>query len=124
MYSILAGTPPIKSFPDDDRIRVVWAQPAIYKNLNGTTNVPNAEIMLKEVLEDGSLGEVPLYVYVAVAELDAVRPMTIWKGNRRTEQTWNKFKSYESKMEFSFNFDVNQPESIKFTDKKQNPRYR
>jgi hypothetical protein len=123
MYTILAGTPPIKSFPNDDKIRVVWAQSVIYKNLNGTTNVPNAEIMLKEVLEDGSLKELPLFVYVAVAELDAVRPMTIWKGNRKTEQTWDEFKSYESKMEFSFNFDVNQPESIKFTDKKQNSQY-
>lgn len=34
-----------KSFPNDEKIRVVWAQPAIYKNLNGTTNVPNVEIM-------------------------------------------------------------------------------
>jgi hypothetical protein len=115
-------TPPLKSFPDDDKIRVVWGQPAIVKNLNGTTNVPNAEIMLREVYADGSLEESSIFANVAVSELDIVRPMTIWKGNRKTGQTWDKFYGYKSGMRFSFNFDDKEPESIKFIDKK-NSKY-
>ncbi len=123
MYSILIGTPPIKSFPDDDKIRVVWAQTAVIKNLNGTTNVPNVEIMLKEVLPDGTLSEMYKFVYIAVSELDIVRPMTIWKGNKKTEHTWNKFQSYRTNIDFSFDFDVNNPESIKFSDKRADSKY-
>ena len=104
----------VDSFPPDNRIRVVWAYGAVYRNL-GPTRVPEIDIMLKEVLPNGELSETQIFVKVSVAQLDIVRYMSVWKGNQRTTDFWNNFKAYKENILFS----INTAEStvIKFTDK-------
>lgn len=87
---------PMEAFPDDNKLRVVWAYGALYKNI-GKTRVPHVDILLKEItLNPTTLTNNHTYVKISVAYLDIVRYMTVWCGNKRTNKSWSKFDSYDN----------------------------
>ena len=113
--------PPIDTFPNDDILRVVWACGAVYKNI-GKTRVPEIKIMLKEILPSGELSKSQIFRKIFIAQLDIVRYMTIWRGNRRITSFWNAFGSdYASNILFSL--DTSTSSSISFTEKMLNSNY-
>ncbi len=113
--------PPIGSFPKDDKLRVVWMYGAVYKN-TGKTRAPEIKIMLKEVLPSGELSTTQIFRKISIAQLDIVRHMTIWRGNRRTISSWKSFgDSYEEDKLFSLQTETSK--SISFTEKRPNSEY-
>jgi len=113
--------PPIGNFPKDDKLRVVWAYGAVYKNI-GRTRVPEIKIMLKEILPGGELSTTQIFRKISVAQLDIVRYMTIWRGNKRTLSFWKSFDNdYVANVLFSMK--ANTAQSIIFTEKKPNSNY-
>lgn len=109
----------VDDFPKDDILRVVWAYGAVYK-YTGMTRVPEFYVMLREIELSGQLSEKrKVFRKISVAQIDIVRYMTIWKGNRRTTQFWKSFENncYAENMEFSL--DTNTAISISF--KEPNP---
>lgn len=115
MYDLSQNISAVQAFPNDNKIRVVWAFGALIKNLNGTTNVPEVEVLLREVV-DGNVTNNEIIIKIAMAQVDIVRLFTIWQGRRRTIQYWTHFKKYEQNQNFSFNFSNYKPESIKYKD--------
>ena len=113
--------PAIGSFPKDDKLRVVWMYGAVYKNI-GRTRAPEIKIMLKEVLSNGELGTTQIFRKISIAQLDIVRHMTMWRGNRRTISSWKSFgDSYEEDKLFSLQTEISK--SISFTEKRPNSEY-
>ena len=113
--------PAIGNFPKDDKLRVVWMYGAVYKNI-GRTRAPEIKIMLKEVLPSGKLSTTQIFRKISIAQLDIVRHMTIWRGNRRTISPWKSFgDSYEKDKLFSLQTETSK--SISFTEKKPNSDY-
>lgn len=113
--------PVIGNFPKDDKLRVVWMYGAVYKNI-GRTRAPEIKIMLKEVLPGGELSTTQIFRKISIAQLDIVRYMTIWRGNRRTIALWESFgDGYVADKPFSLNTDTSK--SISFTEKKPNSDY-
>jgi len=113
--------PPIGNFPKDDKLRVVWAYGAVFKNI-GETGVPEIKIMLKEILPSGELSTTQIFRKISVAQLDIVRYMTIWRGNRRTTSLWKSFNNdYASNILFSLK--TNTARSINFIEKQTNLNY-
>ena len=123
MSYILDNIPPVDNFPKDYKLRVVWAYGALLKNLNDTTNVPNVKIMLREILDDGSISDESIFIKISVAQLDIVRYMTIWKGCRRVNEYWKVIDSDKTNIEFNFDFEIYKPESISLGEKKPNSTY-
>jgi len=113
--------PPIGNFPKDDKLRVVWMYGAVYKN-TGRTRAPEIKIMLKEILPGGELSTAQIFRKISIAQLDIVRHMTIWRGNRRTISFWKSFSDgYEADKLFSLNTDTSK--SIIFIEKRPNSDY-
>ena len=113
--------PLIESFPKDDKLRVLWAYGAVYKNI-GRTRVPEIKIMLKEILFSGELGTKQIVRKISVAQLDIARYMTIWRGDRRTTSFWKSFNNdYAASVLFSLK--TNTSKSISLTEKKINSKY-
>lgn len=81
---------PIFDFPDDDKVRVVWAYGALYKNTSRNT-IPKISILLKEI-NDNKLTNEHLCVKISVAQLDIVRYMSLWKGRKKLNEVWGKTK--------------------------------
>jgi len=111
---------PIDSFPNDNKLRVVWAYGAILKN-TGTTRVPEIEIMLREILNKNELSDTLFFTKISVAQLDVVRYMTVWMGNRRITRKWEIFNLYSKNRLFTL--DTTSASSISLTDKKENTDY-
>lgn len=106
---------PVEAFPDDDRLRIVWAYGAIYKNI-GKTAVPYVDILLKEItLDPIILTNNHTYIKISVAQLDIVRYMTIWCGNKRITEFWEKFKN-KSCINFHFSLDTKLASSITYKE--------
>lgn len=119
--SIYTNIPPVDNFPKDDKLRVVWAYGAVYKN-TGTTRVPEIYVMLKEIHFSGAISTAQIFRRISVAQLDIVRYMTIWKGNRRTTDFWKSFDdNYVENILFSL--DTKTATSISFTEKRTNSEY-
>lgn len=60
---------PIEAFPDDNKLRVVWAYGALYKNI-GKTRVPHVDILLKEITRNpNALTNNHTYIKISVAQL-------------------------------------------------------
>lgn len=118
---INTNIPRVDNFPKDDKLRVVWAYGAVYKN-TGTTRVPEIYVMLKEIDFNGAISTAQIFIKISVAQLDIVRYMTIWKGNRRTTDFWKSFGNnyVENKLFF---LDANTATSISFTEKRKNTDY-
>lgn len=118
---INTNIPRVDNFPKDDKLRVVWAYGAVYKN-TGTTRVPEIYVMLKEIDFNGAISTAQIFIKISVAQLDIVRYMTIWKGNRRTTDFWKSFDNnyVENKLFF---LDANTATSISFTEKRKNTDY-
>ncbi|RYA22858.1 hypothetical protein CRU96_10845 [Malaciobacter halophilus] len=106
---------PIEAFPDDNKFRVVWAYGALYKNI-GKTRVPHVDILLKEItLNPSTLTNNHTCIKISVAQLDIVRYMTIWYGNKRTNKTWAKFKN-DSYHKLRFSLDTKTATSITYRE--------
>lgn len=119
--SINTNIPPVDSFPKDDKLRVVWAYGAVYKN-TGTTRVPEIYVMLKEIDFSGAISTTQIFRRISVSQLDIVRYMTIWKGNGRTTEFWKSFEdNYAENILFSL--DTNTATSVSFTEKKVDSKY-
>jgi len=113
----------IENFPKDEKLRVVWAYGAVYKN-TGTTKVPEIYVMLREIESSGMLSEKrKVFRKISVAQIDTVRYMTIWKGDRRTTESWKSFENncYAENLEFSL--DTNTAIPIRFKDLKLNSTF-
>lgn len=117
----IKNIPPVSTFPNDNKLRVVWAFGAVYKN-TGSTRVPNIDIMLREILDDGTLSKVQSFIKISVAQLDIVRYMSIWQGRKRTSQFWTKFDGHYQSDKL-FTLDTNTSKSIKFIDKKEDSNF-
>lgn len=117
--------PHVKAFPTDKKFRVVWAYGALILNQNGESNIPLVEVLLKEILDENTLSDIPLIIKITVAEIDIVRLGTIWCNRQRLIDRWNAFHDYRENMEFRFDFVLYPPESTKFIDKnpKTNTQY-
>ncbi len=118
---INTNIPPVDNFPKDDKLRVVWAYGAVYKN-TGTTRVPEIYVMLKEIDFNGAISTAQIFRRISVAQLDIVRYMTIWKGNRRTTDFWKSFDNNYVENQLFF-LDTNTATSISFTEKRTNTDY-
>ncbi|MDN5069047.1 hypothetical protein [Aliarcobacter butzleri] len=106
---------PVEAFPDDDKLRVVWAYGAIYKNI-GKTAVPYVDILLKEIILDPVLlTNNHTYIKISVAQLDTVRYMTIWCGKKRINKVWNNFRN-KSCISFDFSLDTKLATSITYNE--------
>lgn len=114
---IKSNIPPVENFPNDDKLRVVWAYGALYKNFN-ETRVPYVNVMLTEILVDGSLTENHIFIKISVAQLDIVRYMSIWFGQQRTNKFYKEFERYDSNRLFSL--DTTTAESINLLEKRSN----
>jgi len=119
--SINTNIPPVDSFPKDDKLRVIWAYGAVYKN-TGTTRVPEIYIMLKELDHNGVLSITQIFRRISVAQLDIVRYMTIWRGNRRTTEFWKSFDGNHVD-NILFSLDTDTATSISFTEKRVGSDY-
>ncbi|RXJ77028.1 hypothetical protein CRV03_07125 [Arcobacter sp. F155] len=106
---------PIEAFPDDNKFRVVWAYGALYKNI-GKTRVPHVDILLKEItLNPSTLTNNHTCIKISVAQLDIVRYMTIWCGNKRTNKIWAKFEN-NSYHKLRFSLDTKTATSITYRE--------
>ena len=119
--SINTNIPPVDSFPKDDKLRVIWAYGAVYKN-TGTTRVPEIYVMLKEIDRNGVLSATQIFRRISVGQLDIVRYMTIWKGNRRTTKFWKSFDDNHVE-NILFSLDTDTATSISFTEKRIDSDY-
>ena len=118
--SIDTEIPRIDNFPNDDVLRVIWAYGAVYKNI-GRTGVPEIYIMLIEIDSNGLLSEKKkIFRKISVAQIDIVRYMTIWKGDRRTTKIWKSFDNNCYTENIQFSLDTTTATSINFKTKKQN----
>ena len=114
--------PVIENFPKDDKLRVVWAYGAVYRNM-GKTKVPEIYVMLREIETSDTLSEKrKVFRKISVAQIDTVRYMTIWKGNHRTTDSWKLFDNkYVENIQFTV--DTNTATSISFTEKRTDSKY-
>jgi len=111
---------PVDDFPKDGTLRVVWAYGAVYKNI-GRTRVPEIYVMLREIEPSGQLSEKrKVFRKISVAQIDTVRYMTIWKGNRRTTKFWKSFENNCYAENIQFSLDTTIAKSINFKTKKPN----
>jgi hypothetical protein len=120
MYEIQENIPTVIALPTDKAMRVVWAYGALLHNRNDESNIPQVEVLLKEIDENDKLKEVPLVVKIEFTEIDIVRLGTIWQNRHRLNKIWESYDDYKDNMEFRFDFKLNQPDYIKFIDK--NPK--
>ncbi|MFA6192991.1 MAG: hypothetical protein WC665_11660 [Sulfurimonas sp.] len=121
MYDIKEKISAVDTFPDDDKIRIVYAYGALIQNIN-STKVPNVEVLLKEIVDNQTTDNV-IIIKISIAQIDIVRLFTVWKGRKRTVKYWTDFEQYKCNQKFSFDFDVCAPESIKYEDKHQDSGY-
>lgn len=119
-------TPPIDRFPNDDIFRVVWAYGSVQKG-STITGIPEIHVLLVELTFNNSTNEYELskqtkVVKISIAQLDTVRYMTIWKGQKRINSCWENFSEYKSNVRF--NLDTTNSETIKYSTQNQNKTYR
>jgi hypothetical protein len=120
LYTVDENIPKVIAFPTDHKIRVVLAYGALIENHNGESNLPKVEVLLKEIVSENQLHNIPLVIKIEFTEIDIVRVGTIWQGRHRLNERWKVYKDYKENIEFRFDFVINQPEYIKHIDK--NPK--
>jgi hypothetical protein len=118
-------TPPIDRFPNDDIFRVVWAYGSVQKGLT-VTGVPEIHILLVDLFFNTLKNEFQLsnktrVVKISIAQLDIVRYMTIWKGQKRINGCWENFSDYKSNVRFDL--DTTNSESLNYSKQNQNKTY-
>ena len=118
-------TPPIDRFPNDDIFRVVWAYGSVQKGLT-VTGVPEIHILLVDLFFNTLKNEFELssktkVVKISIAQLDIVRYMTIWKGQKRINGCWENFSDYKSNVRFDL--DTTNSESLNYSKQNQNKTY-
>lgn len=118
----MSNYPKIVAFPNDDMLRVIWWYGPVFKNLSDS-NTPLVKILTKLLSTDGKLSELNQIFEVTLPELDIVRLGTVWRGQKRTNSIWKYYNGYVAEQEFKFDFTVNQPLSIHFSDKKPDSNF-
>ncbi len=123
--NIKEKTPPIENFPNDDIYRVVWAYGSVQKG-STVTGVPEIHILLvdlffNEVTNKFELSNQTRVIKISIAQLDIVRYMTIWKGQKRLNGFWEDFLEYESNTRFDL--DTTDSMSVKYSSLNQNGTY-
>ena len=118
-------TPPIDRFPNDDIFRVVWAYGSVQKG-STVTGIPEIHVLLVELTFNNSTNEYELskqtkVVKISIAQLDIVRYMTIWKGQKRINGCWDNFSDYKSNVRFDL--DTTNSESLNYSKQNQNKTY-
>lgn len=103
--------PIIRSFPDDTQRRIVWWYGPIIKNPY-QSEVPLAEILTRTIEPNGHLSKQAHVRKVPISELDIVKIGSIWQGRSRIELFWEPTE----RQQFSFDFSIHSPESIRFND--------
>lgn len=118
----MSNYPKIVAFPNDDKYRVIWWYGPVFQNPSDS-NTPLVKILTKLLSPDGKISEQIQVFKVTLPELDIIRLGTVWKGQERTNSIWKYYNDYLAEQEFIFDFTVNQPQSIHFSDKKPNSNY-
>lgn len=123
--NIKEKTPPLENFPNDDIYRVVWAYGSVQKG-STVTGVPEIHILLVDVFFNEFINKFELsnqtrVIKISIAQLDIVRYMTIWKGQKRLNGFWEDFLEYESNARFDL--DTTDSMSIKYSSLNQNGTY-
>lgn len=107
--------PKIVAFPNDQQLRVIWWYGPVFKN-NSDSNIPKVLVLTRLLDENGALTDQNQHFNINVTELELVRIGSIWKGQKRQKGFHKNFETYTSNMQFSFDFSVHAPVSIKFGD--------
>ena len=123
--NIKEKTPPLENFPNDDIYRVVWGYGSVQKG-STVTGVPEIHILLVDVFFNEFINKFELsnqtrVIKISIAQLDIVRYMTIWKGQKRLNGFWEDFLEYESNARFDL--DTTDSMSIKYSSLNQNGTY-
>jgi hypothetical protein len=105
--------PKIVAFPDDEKIRVIWWYGPVFKN-NSDSNVPKVLVLTRLLDENGVLTDQNQHFNINVTELELVRIGSIWKGRERQDDLYTAIENYRQNLEFTFNFNADEPESIPF----------
>ena len=115
-------TPPIDRFPNDDIFRVVWAYGSVQKG-STVTGIPEIHILLVDIFFNKFKNKFELYnkttvKKISIAQLDIVRYMTIWKGQKRINGCWENLSDYKSNVRFDL--DTTNSESLNYSKQNQN----
>ena len=118
-------TPPIDRFPNDDIFRVVWAYGSGQRG-STVTGFPEIHILLVDLFFNTLKNEFELsnktkVVKISIAQLDIVRYMTIWKGQKRINGCWENFSDYKSNVRFDL--DTTNSEFLNYSKQNQNKTY-
>lgn len=106
----------IEAFHDDNKTRVIWWYGPVIKN-NSDSNTPEVLILTRLFAEDNTLTDNIQTFRIPVTELALVRIGTIWKGREHTDGLYRDLDNYKTDREYSFDFHLAEPVSIKYTDK-------
>ena len=118
-------TPPIDRFPNDDIFRVVWAYGSVQKG-STITGIPEIHILLVDIFFNKfknkfELSNKTTVKKISIAQLDIVRYMTIWKGQKRINGCWENFSDYKSNVRFDL--DTTNSEFLNYSKQNQNKTY-
>lgn len=102
IHAIDATKPPTANLPNDNILRVIWAYGAVLKYTN-KSYLPSIEIGTREILPNGNLSYKQTFTKIPITEINIIRPMTIWRGNRKTTSFWKKFQNYSENKYFAIN---------------------
>jgi len=114
IYTIDTTKPHVSNLPKDNILRVIWAYGAVLKYTVNKSNLPSIEIEMREILPNGNLSSKQTFTKIPITEINLIRLMTIWKGNRKTTSFWEKFDNYDKIKSFSIN--TNEATCIPFKD--------
>lgn len=105
----------IPELPKDNLQRVVWCYGALIQNPSALSTNPLARIGIKTIQENGNLSETTDVYDVSITKLHSLRMGTIIENQHSTKDFWKIYpKSYVEDIRFSFNLEMQEPESIYF----------
>ncbi|MBS7820742.1 hypothetical protein J7552_05525 [Wohlfahrtiimonas chitiniclastica] len=85
----------IDSFPDDDKLRVVYATGSVPKTNDFVSN-PLVNVFVALVPQRGQ-GRAPHLIQVPVSDLDIVRRGSVWQGQKRIPISGQEYFEFQSK---------------------------
>ncbi|WP_373031421.1 hypothetical protein [Sulfurovum sp.] len=103
----------LRTLPNDAIHRVIWWYGPVIKN-PFSSDVPLVEVLTRTIFEDNKLSEQAYTHRAPVSELDIVKIGSIWKGRQRLDEYFGTYQSQQ----FSFDFTLHEPESVRFNDHK------
>lgn len=115
----------IPELPNDTLQRVVWCYGALIQNSSALSINPLARIGIKTIQENGDLSDTTDIYDVSITKLHSLRIGTIIENQYSTANLWKTYsKPYIENIRFSFNFDIQEPESIYFGESLPNSSYK